>query len=93
MICVRREFDSRDNLIREFDPLDHLTQYFYDIDNDPHRIIDPELNVALAARAYAATEVGTLLWWLDDPDRCEPDELTRTLLRLHPVVACRTVPD
>jgi AcrR family transcriptional regulator len=51
--------------------------------------IEPELNVDLAARAYAATEVGTILWWLDDPDRVEADELVETLLRLHPVVACR----
>lgn len=51
--------------------------------------IDAELNVDLAARAYAATEVGTLLWWLDDPDRGGVDEIVETLFRLHPVVACR----
>jgi AcrR family transcriptional regulator len=53
--------------------------------------IDPTLNVDLASRAYAATEVGTILWWLDDPDRGEADELVETLLRLHPVMACRVV--
>jgi AcrR family transcriptional regulator len=51
--------------------------------------IDPELNVDLAARAYAAAEIGTLLWWLDDPNRAEASELVETLLRIHPVVACR----
>ena len=51
--------------------------------------IDPELDVDLAARAYAASEVGTLLWWLEDPTRAESRALVATLLRLHPVVACR----
>jgi len=53
--------------------------------------IDPTLNADLASRAYAATEVGTILWWLDDPERGEADELAETLLRLHPVMACRVV--
>ncbi len=51
--------------------------------------IEVDLNVDLAARAYAATEVGTILWWLDDPSRCDASELVATLLKFHPVVACR----
>lgn len=51
--------------------------------------LDAGIDVDLAARAYSATEVGTILWWLDDPERAEADELVDTLVRLHPVVACR----
>ncbi len=51
--------------------------------------LDPDLNVDLASRAYAAAEVGMLLWWLEDPTRSEARELIETLVRLHPVVACR----
>ena len=51
--------------------------------------IDPDLDVDLAARAYSATEVGMLLWWLEDATRSDPQDLVDTLLRLHPVVACR----
>jgi TetR/AcrR family acrAB operon transcriptional repressor len=55
--------------------------------------LDPNLNVDLAARAYSSTEVGTVLWWLDDPARADADELVETLLRLHPVVAGRVARD
>ena len=51
--------------------------------------LDPDLDVDLAARAYSATEVGMLLWWLEDTARCDPQDLADTLFRLHPVVACR----
>lgn len=51
--------------------------------------LDTDLNVDLASRIYAAAEVGMLLWWLEDPTRCQTPELIDTLLRLHPVVACR----
>ena len=51
--------------------------------------LDPDLNVDLASRAYAAAEAGLLLWWLEDPTRSEARELIETLVRLHPVVACR----
>ncbi len=51
--------------------------------------LDPALDVELAARAWAATEVGTLLWWLENPTRAEPAALVDTLLRLHPAVCCR----
>ncbi len=49
--------------------------------------IDRGLDVELAARAYQAMEVGTILWWLDDPGRASPDALVATLARLHPVHA------
>jgi AcrR family transcriptional regulator len=52
--------------------------------------IDRGLNVDLAARAFAATEVGTVLWWLEDTARAEIPELIATLTRLHPVWACRS---
>jgi AcrR family transcriptional regulator len=51
--------------------------------------LDPDLNVELASRAYAAAEIGMLLWWLEDPTRSEAQELIETLLRLHPVLASR----
>jgi AcrR family transcriptional regulator len=51
--------------------------------------IDPDLNADLAARAYAATEVGTVLWWLEDRTRAPVPELVDTLSLLHPVFACR----
>lgn len=51
--------------------------------------LDPELDVDLAARAFAATETGTLLWWLEDVSRAEPTQLVDTLTRLHPIIACQ----
>ncbi len=47
-------------------------------------LIDSEIDVDLAARAYLAMEVGTLLWWLEDSDRATANALTDTLSRLHP---------
>ena len=49
--------------------------------------LDPDLDVDLAARAYLAMEVGTILWWLDDPTRAERRALVETLSRLHPANA------
>lgn len=49
--------------------------------------LDAALDPELAARAFAAMEVGTILWWTEDPKRAEPGDLVDTLLRLHPVVA------
>ena len=51
--------------------------------------LDPDLDVDLAARAYASMESGTLLWWLEAPDRTLAADLIDTLARLHPVTACR----
>ncbi len=51
--------------------------------------IDGDLNPELAARAYLAMEVGTLLWWIEDPDRAEVSDLVDTLARLHPANAAR----
>jgi AcrR family transcriptional regulator len=51
--------------------------------------LDPDLNLDLASRAYAAAEVGLLLWWLEDPTRSEARELVETLTRLHPAIASR----
>ncbi len=48
------------------------------------RRLDPELNAALAARAYQSMEVGTLLWWLEDTERASMTEIVETLVRLHP---------
>jgi AcrR family transcriptional regulator len=48
-----------------------------------------ELDVDLAARAYLAMEVGTLLWWLEDPRRANADGLVDTLGRMHPVEMSR----
>lgn len=50
--------------------------------------IAPDLDVDLAARAYLSMEVGTLLWWLEDPRRARAEALVDTLVRLHPVTAC-----
>ncbi len=43
-----------------------------------------ELDVDLAARAYLSMEVGTLLWWLEDPSRATRAGIVDTLSRLHP---------
>ncbi|MBW2426208.1 MAG: TetR/AcrR family transcriptional regulator [Deltaproteobacteria bacterium] len=51
--------------------------------------LDPDLDVELAARAHAAMEVSTLLWWLENPSRAPAEDLVDTLVRLHPAVACR----
>lgn len=54
--------------------------------------LDPDLDVELAARAYAGMEAGILLWWLEAPpaERAVAEDLVATLVRLHPVVACRS---
>jgi len=43
-----------------------------------------DLDVDLAARAYLSMEVGTLLWWLEDPSRASATRIVETLVRLHP---------
>lgn len=48
--------------------------------------LEAALDVELAARAYLSMEVGTLLWWLEDPARSPRDSLVDTLTRLHPAV-------
>jgi AcrR family transcriptional regulator len=48
--------------------------------------IPRDLDVDLAARAYLSMEVGTLLWWLEDPSRAGPEGLVNTLTQLHPAV-------
>lgn len=49
--------------------------------------LDPALDPELAARAYLAMEVGTILWWLDDRRRTARADLVATLARLHPAIA------
>ena len=51
--------------------------------------LDPDLDVDLAARAYASMEAGMILWWLEAPERTLASDLVDTLARLHPVLACR----
>lgn len=46
--------------------------------------IVPEIDVALAARAYLSMEVGTLLWWLEDSSRATAAGLVDTLSKMHP---------
>lgn len=48
--------------------------------------IDTSLDPELAARAYLSMEVGTLLWWLEDPGRAEMSALVDTLARMHPAL-------
>jgi len=48
--------------------------------------IAAELDADLAARAYLSMEVGTLLWWLEDPSRASAEGVIDTLARLHPAV-------
>ena len=48
--------------------------------------IAAELDADLAARAYLSMEVGTLLWWLEDPSRASATGIADTLVRLHPAV-------
>ena len=47
--------------------------------------LPPELDVDLAARAYLSMEIGTLLWWLEDPSRATAAALVETLVALHPL--------
>ncbi|MGY8736348.1 MAG: TetR/AcrR family transcriptional regulator [bacterium] len=49
--------------------------------------LDAALDVDLAARAYSAMEVGTILWWLEDSNRAARDALADTLARMHPATA------
>jgi AcrR family transcriptional regulator len=51
--------------------------------------LDPDIDVDLAARAYAAMEAGLLLWWLEAPERAIAEDLVATLVRMHPIVTCR----
>jgi len=51
--------------------------------------LDAELDPDLAARAWSATEVGTLLWWIDQPQRAPAASIVDTLVRMHPVRAAR----
>lgn len=53
--------------------------------------LDRDLDPDLAARAYLAMEVGTILWWLDDPSRAGRDGVVETLVRLHPALAARVL--
>lgn len=50
-------------------------------------LLDPGLEPDLAARAYLAMEMGTILWWLDDPSRADRAAVVDTLVRLHPAQA------
>ena len=49
--------------------------------------LPPDLDTALAARAWWQMVSGTLLWWLDDPSRASADTVVETLARLHPARA------
>jgi hypothetical protein len=49
-------------------------------------LLPRDLDVDLAARAYLSMEVGTLLWWLEDPSRASQVGLVDTLAQLHPAV-------
>ncbi len=51
--------------------------------------LDPDVDVDLAARAYAGMESALLLWWLEAPERAIAEDLVATLVRMHPVIACR----
>ena len=51
--------------------------------------VAPDLNAAVAARAFTAAQAQTVLWWLQDPKAPEEAELIDTLVRLHPAIACR----
>lgn len=48
-----------------------------------------DLDAELAARAYHSMEVGTLLWWIENPRRAPKAQLVQTLSLLHPAVAAR----
>ncbi len=52
-----------------------------------------DLDADLAARAYLSMEVGTLLWWLEDPSRATAARIADTLWRLHPAVGLTQLPD
>ena len=54
--------------------------------------IPADLDPDLAARAYLSMEIGTLLWWLEDPSRTSAARLVDTLARLHPAVKLAPAP-
>jgi len=49
--------------------------------------LDPDLDPAVAARAFVAMQNGVLCWWLEDPRRASRSSVIETLIRLHPAVA------
>jgi len=53
------------------------------------RMLDPDLDPELAARAYLAMEAGLVLWWLDEPGRVDASRLVEELVRAHPVRSAR----
>ena len=58
-------------------------------------LVSPELEPAVAARAWWAMISGTLLWWLEDRDRADAESLIATLQRLHPLAvlaSARVIP-
>jgi len=48
--------------------------------------LPPELDPAVAARAFVAMQAGVLCWWLEDPSRAPRDAIVATLARLHPAL-------
>ncbi len=46
--------------------------------------LEPEAHPAVAAQAVAAMMTRVLAWWVEDPTRASRDDVTRTLLALHP---------
>lgn len=52
-------------------------------------VLPEALDVELAARAYHSMEVGTLLWWIENPRRAPKAQLVETLSLLHPALAAR----
>ncbi len=50
-------------------------------------VLPKDFDAELAARAYHSMEVGTLLWWIENPNRAPKDQLIQTLTILHPALA------
>jgi hypothetical protein len=54
-------------------------------------VLPEDLDAELAARAYHSMEVGTLLWWIENPKRAPKAQLVKTLTLLHPAVAAAAI--
>ena len=50
-------------------------------------VLSESLDPEIAARAYHSMEVGTLLWWIEDPSRASKEQIVQTLAVLHPAIA------
>lgn len=52
--------------------------------------LDPDLDPAVASRAFVAMQNDVVCWWLEDRTRASREAVVETLVRLHPAIAAAT---